>query len=296
MSTSEKPEADRALNSVTKAILAGGCFWGMQDLIRRRPAGVDGRTRVGYTGGQNRPNATYRKSSGTHAEAIEDHVRSATRRTIRAHPRVLLPDPRSDHREPAGQRRRYQLPVGDLLRRATTESAIALDTIADVDASGLWPGEVVTDVAPAGAFLGRRAPSIRTTWQRYPERLRLPFRAARLETAETPGSLGPTRVAHARSAGLRPVCSKLVEPTGDGDGLAGFIADDGVHREVGLAVLCRFGFDATQLAPRSRSRLGAQIAPRGGGELDVDLLHQRVVLGCCRSWRSRSSRRGSPRR
>ena len=79
--------------AVEKAILAGGCFWGMQDLIRKLPGVVS--TRVGYTGGEVE-NATYRNHEG-HA--------------------VLLPDPRSDDAQPSGQRHRDELPLGDLLYR-----------------------------------------------------------------------------------------------------------------------------------------------------------------------------------
>ena len=94
-----------------RAVLAGGCFWGMQDLIRRLP-GVTA-TRVGYTGGDV-PNATYR-NHGTHAEAIEILFDPA-RTDFRDDPGVLLPDPRPEHEEPPGQRHRPQLPLGDLLR------------------------------------------------------------------------------------------------------------------------------------------------------------------------------------
>ena len=95
-----------------KAVLAGGCFWGMQDLIRKLPGVIE--TRVGYTGGDV-PNATYR-NHGTHAEGIEiifDPETISYRRILE----YLLPDPRSHHERPAGQRHRHLLPVGDLLRR-----------------------------------------------------------------------------------------------------------------------------------------------------------------------------------
>ena len=82
-----------------KAILAGGCFWGMQDLIRKRPGVIT--TRVGYTGGDV-ANATYR-NHGTHAEAIEITF-DPTRDLLPGDPRVLLPDPRPDDQEPSGQR------------------------------------------------------------------------------------------------------------------------------------------------------------------------------------------------
>ena len=99
-----------------RAVLAGGCFWGMQDLIRKLPGVVS--TRVGYTGGEI-ANATYRNHEG-HAEAIEivfDPARTSYPRAAR----VLLPDPRSDHAQPSGRRRRLELPLGDLLRRRGAE-------------------------------------------------------------------------------------------------------------------------------------------------------------------------------
>ena len=128
------------------AILAGGCFWGMQDLIRKRPGVIT--TRVGYTGG-NTPNATYRKHPG-HAEALEIIFDPAAAHVPRS-PRVLLPNPRSDHQGPSGRRLRQRLPVRHLLHRRDP-ARVAEDTIADVDASGLWPGKVVTEVTPAGPF------------------------------------------------------------------------------------------------------------------------------------------------
>jgi peptide-methionine (S)-S-oxide reductase len=128
------------------AILAGGCFWGMQDLIRKKPGVVS--TRVGYSGGDV-PNATYR-NHGTHAEAIE----------IVFDPDVIsfrdllefffqIHDPTTTNRQGND--------VGTSYRSAifyTSESQlrVALDTIADVEASGLWPGPVVTEVEPVGAF------------------------------------------------------------------------------------------------------------------------------------------------
>ena len=105
------------MTSTQKAILAGGCFWGMQDLIRKQPGVVS--TRVGYTGGDV-PNATYR-NHGTHAEAIEIVLRPDGHRLPHA-AGVLLPDPRPDNEEPAGQRQGAQLPVGHLLPRRRAEA------------------------------------------------------------------------------------------------------------------------------------------------------------------------------
>ena len=119
-------------------------------------------TRVGYTGGDV-PNATYR-NHGTHAEAIEILFDPAT--TTSAPPGVLLPDPRPEHQEPPGQRHRPQLPFGDLLRD-DEQKRIAEDTIADVDASGLWPGKVVTEVEPVGPFW-EAEPEHQDYLQRYP--------------------------------------------------------------------------------------------------------------------------------
>ena len=118
----------------------------MQDLIRKQPGVVS--TRVGYTGGKN-DHPTYRNHPGPR-RGHRDRVRPRADRLPRA-AGVLLPDPRSDDEGPPGQRRRQQLPVGDLLRRRRAE-AVALDTIADVEASGLWPGKVVTEVTPAVDF------------------------------------------------------------------------------------------------------------------------------------------------
>ena len=84
-----------------RAVLAGGCFWGMQDLIRKRPGVIS--TRVGYTGGDV-PNATYR-NHGTHAEAIEI-IFDPEQDVLPRPARVLLPDPRPDDQEPPGQRHR----------------------------------------------------------------------------------------------------------------------------------------------------------------------------------------------
>ena len=129
-----------------RAILAGGCFWGMQDLLRRYPGVIS--TRVGYSGGDV-PNATYR-NHGTHAEAIEIIFDPAEDQLSQA-AGILFPDSRPDHAEPSGQRQGSQLSFGHLLHERRTEAGCN-DTIADVNASGLWPGKVVTEVAPAGAF------------------------------------------------------------------------------------------------------------------------------------------------
>lgn len=129
-----------------RAVLAGGCFWGMQDLIRRLP-GVT-RTRVGYTGGDV-ANATYR-NHGTHAEGIEiwfDPTKTSYRRLLEFF--FQIHDPTTPNRQGND--------IGMSYRSAIyycndAQKAEALDTIADVDASGLWPGKVATEVEPVSDF------------------------------------------------------------------------------------------------------------------------------------------------
>jgi peptide-methionine (S)-S-oxide reductase len=128
------------------AILAGGCFWGMQDLIRRRPGVVS--TRVGYTGG-NVENATYRHHEG-HAEAIEIIFDP----TVISYRDILafffqIHDPTTTDRQGNDVGTSYRSAIFYL---NDEQRQIADDVIADVDASGLWPGKVVTEVGPAGPF------------------------------------------------------------------------------------------------------------------------------------------------
>ena len=134
------------------AILAGGCFWGMQDLIRKMPGVVS--TRVGYSGGDV-AHATYR-NHGTHAEAIE----------IVFNPSVLsfrellefffqIHDPSTPNRQGNDRGASYR---SGIYYSTETQKQTALQTIAEVNASGIWPGTVVTELAPAGAF-----------WQAEPE-------------------------------------------------------------------------------------------------------------------------------
>ena len=129
-----------------RAVLAGGCFWGMQDLIRKRPGVKE--TRVGYTGGDV-PDATYR-NHGTHAEGIE----------ILFDPAVLsyrallefffqIHDPSTKNRQGNDKGTSYRSAI---YYTSDAQKATAEDTIRDVDASGLWPGKVVTEVEPAGDF------------------------------------------------------------------------------------------------------------------------------------------------
>ena len=128
------------------AILAGGCFWGAQELLRRKPGVVS--TRVGYSGGDV-ANATYRHH-GDHAEAVE----------IVFDPDVItyrdllefffqIHDPTTLNRQGNDVGRSYRSAV---FYTSDEQKSVALDTIADVDASGLWPGKVVTEVAAAGPF------------------------------------------------------------------------------------------------------------------------------------------------
>ena len=134
------------------AILAGGCFWGMQDLIRKMPGVVS--TRVGYSGGDV-AHATYR-NHGTHAEAIE----------IVFNPSVLsfrellefffqIHDPTTPNRQGNDRGASYR---SGIYYSSDAQKQTALQTIAEVNASGIWPGTVVTELAPAGAF-----------WQAEPE-------------------------------------------------------------------------------------------------------------------------------
>ena len=129
-----------------KAILAGGCFWGMQDLIRKQPGVVS--TRVGYTGGEN-SHPTYRKHPG-HAEAIEivyDPAQTDFRALLEFF--FQIHDPSTKNRQGNDTGSSYRSAIFYL---DDEQKRVALDTIADVDASGLWPGKVVTEVTPAGEF------------------------------------------------------------------------------------------------------------------------------------------------
>ena len=135
-----------SMSEYKKAILAGGCFWGMQDLIRRQPGVVS--TRVGYTGGEN-ANATYRKHPG-HAEAVEivyDPAKTDYRAVLEFF--FQIHDPTTKDRQGNDRGSSYRSAIFYL---DDEQKQVALDTIADVDASGLWPGTVVTEVVPASDF------------------------------------------------------------------------------------------------------------------------------------------------
>ncbi|WPO97683.1 peptide-methionine (S)-S-oxide reductase MsrA [Pseudomonas sp. HR96] len=128
------------------ALLAGGCFWGMQDLLRRYPGVLS--TRVGYSGGDV-ANAIYR-NHGTHAEAIEivfDPARISYRQILEFF--FQIHDPSTKNRQGNDQGLSYRSAIFYLNEE---QKRVAEETIADVDASDLWPGKVVTEVAPAGAF------------------------------------------------------------------------------------------------------------------------------------------------
>ena len=134
------------MTTTERAVLAGGCFWGMQDLIRKLPGVVA--TRVGYSGGDV-ANATYR-NHGTHAEAIEvifDPGRTSYRALLEFF--FQIHDPTTPDRQgyDIGPSYRSAIYFSDESQRQ-----VAADTIADVEASGLWPGRVVTEVEPVGDF------------------------------------------------------------------------------------------------------------------------------------------------
>ena len=129
-----------------RAVLAGGCFWGMQDLIRRRPGVVT--TRVGYTGGEV-PNATYR-NHGNHAEAIEitfDPAKLTYRRLLEFF--FQIHDPSTVDRQGNDNGASYRSAI---FYTTDEQRETAHTVIEDVNASGLWPGSVVTEVSKAGDF------------------------------------------------------------------------------------------------------------------------------------------------
>ena len=129
-----------------RAVLAGGCFWGMQDLLRKQP-GIEA-TRVGYTGGDV-ANATYR-NHGTHAEGIEilfDPERISYRRILEFF--FQIHDPTTINRQGNDQGLSYRSAIYYVDK---VQKQVALETIADVNASGLWPGKVVTELEPVGEF------------------------------------------------------------------------------------------------------------------------------------------------
>jgi len=147
--------------STERAVLAGGCFWGMQDLIRRQPGVIS--TRVGYSGGDV-PNATYR-NHGTHAEAIEivfDPTKTSFRTVLEFFFQIHDPTTRNRQGNDIGTSYRSAI-----FYTNPEQKRIAEDTIADVEASKLWPGKVVTEVAPVGPFW-EAEPEHQDYLERYP--------------------------------------------------------------------------------------------------------------------------------
>ena len=129
-----------------RAVLAGGCFWGMQELIRRMDGVVS--TRVGYSGGDV-ANATYR-NHGSHAEAIEivfDPAKTSYRKILEFFFQIHDPTTRNRQGNDVGMSYRSAIYYA-----SDEQKRVAEDTIADVEASGLWPGKVVTELAPVGPF------------------------------------------------------------------------------------------------------------------------------------------------
>ncbi len=145
-----------------RAVLAGGCFWGVEELVRHLP-GVIG-TRVGYSGGDVK-NATYR-NHGTHAEAIEitfDPAKISYRQLLEFF--FQIHDPTTKNRQGNDTGASYRSAI---YYASPEQEEIAQDTIADVEASGLWPGKVVTQVEPVGDFWEAEAEH-QDYLQRYPD-------------------------------------------------------------------------------------------------------------------------------
>jgi peptide-methionine (S)-S-oxide reductase len=146
--------------ALERAVLAGGCFWGMQDLIRNLP-GIEA-TRVGYTGGDV-ANATYR-NHGTHAEGIEifDPDRISYRRILEFFFQIHDPTTTNQQGNDRGSSYRSAIYYVD-----ESQKKIALDTILDINASRLWPGRVVTELEPVGDFW-EAEPEHQDYLERYP--------------------------------------------------------------------------------------------------------------------------------
>ena len=129
-----------------RAVLAGGCFWGMQDLIRKMPGII--KTRVGYTGGDV-VNATYR-NHGTHAEGIEivfDPEKISYRQLLEFF--FQIHDPTTLNRQGNDRGSAYRSAI---YYENEQQKQKAIETIAEVNASGVWPGKVVTELAPVADF------------------------------------------------------------------------------------------------------------------------------------------------
>lgn len=157
----KKSDSDKAKKMTERAVLAGGCFWGMEDLIRKMPGVIS--TRVGYTGGDV-PNATYR-NHGTHAEAIEivfDPAKTSYRKVLELF--FQIHDPTTLNRQGNDRGTSYR---SGIYYTSDEQKQVALDTIEDVNASGKWPGKAVTEVEPAGDFW-EAEPEHQNYLQRYP--------------------------------------------------------------------------------------------------------------------------------
>ena len=209
-------------NQTEKAILAGGCFWGVQDLVRKLPGVIS--TRVGYTGG-NVPNATYR-NHGTHAEALEiifDPEKISYRDLLEFFFQIHDPTTRNRQGNDVGASYRSAI-----FYVSDAQKKVAEDTIADVDASGLWPGKVVTEVTPAGPFW-EAEPEHQDYLERYPNGYtchfvrpgwKLPHRADRSvsngRTRPADSRAAPALIQWPRDPGRpgRPGCSGAGRPSG----------------------------------------------------------------------------------
>jgi peptide-methionine (S)-S-oxide reductase len=175
-SVNTKPATDGGKKVKTeKAILAGGCFWGMEELFRKQPGVLS--TRVGYSGGDVK-NATYR-NHGTHAEAIEvvyDPNETDFRRILEFF--FQIHDPTTKNRQGNDRGASYRSAI---YYNSDEQKRVALDTIEDVNASGLWPGKVVTEVEPVGDFWEAEPSGL---FSPYPQRLHLPLPTQRLGIAK----------------------------------------------------------------------------------------------------------------
>ena len=148
-------------DSTERAVLAGGCFWGMQELLRDYPGVIS--TRVGYTGGET-PNATYR-NHGNHAEALEvvfNPAQLSFRKLLEFF--FQIHDPSTPNRQGNDRGESYR---SGIYYTSEEQKKVAEETIADVNASGIWPGKVVSELAPAGPFW-LAEPEHQDYLQRYP--------------------------------------------------------------------------------------------------------------------------------
>ena len=190
--------------STERAVLAGGCFWGVQDLLRRYPGVI--KTRVGYSGGDV-PNATYR-NHGSHAEAVEiifDPKLISYRKLLEF--LFQIHDPTTLNRQGNDRGLSYRSAI---FYTSDEQKRVAEDTIADVNASGLWPGKVVTEVKPAGDFWEEAEPETPGLSGALSRGLHLSFHPARLGAAGA--GQGEKRVAEAGRAGWHSPGSRNARP------------------------------------------------------------------------------------